>query len=123
MATRRTHIVRIGTSTEKYIDMEVLDAVSFRTEMGKEMVLNFPRAGIKPYIVDDTGDGNQKFTANATRRSHMKRITSSSDASQFFDIEVLDALAFRDENGKEWILNLPAEKSSPYNSTDGTGDF
>lgn len=120
-ATRRTHIVRIGKSTDCYIDMEVLDAVSFRTTQGKEMVLNFPAADAKPYIIDDTGDNNAKSTRNATRRSHMKRITSPVDASQFLDIEVLDAIAFRDDMGKEWVMNLPADKSSPYNSTDGTG--
>src|ERR1035437_9507921 len=122
MATRRTHIVRIGTSTDLYIDMEVLDAVAFRTDSGKEMVLNLPGANAAPYIIDDTGDNNQKFTANPTRRSHMKRITGSGD-KQFLDIEVLDAVAFRDDMGKEWIMDLQpgSSDSSPvYNTTTNT---
>lgn len=115
--SRRTHIVRIGKAPDPYLDIEVLDAISFRTEQGKAMVLNFSADKVKPYIVDDTGGGNAKNTLNATRRSHMKRITSPTDASQFFDIEVIDAISFRDENNKEWILDLKVVR--PYNTTDG----
>ena len=122
MATRRSHIVRIGTDTNRYVDMEVLDAVSYKTEEGKEMILNLPGKDAVPYIVDDTGDGNGKSILNATRRSHMKRLASTSDPTQFFDIEVLDAIAFRDEQGKEWIMNLPDDGGlSVYNSTTNSG--
>ncbi len=120
--TRRSHIVRIGTSTDRYIDIEVLDAVSFKTKSGKEMVLNLPGKDAVPYIVDDTGDGNGKSTLNATRRSHMKRVKSPTDDTQIVDIEVLDAIAFIDENGKEWIMNLPdGDDGSFYNTTTDTG--
>jgi hypothetical protein len=122
MATRRTHIVRIGTDTNRYIDIEVLDAVSFKTKSGKEMTLNLPGAQAVPYIVDNTGDNNGKSTLNATRRSHMKQITSTTDATQIVDVEVLDAIAFKDDQGKEWIMNLPDDGSlSVYNTTTGAG--
>lgn len=124
--TRRTHIVRISDAkkgeppSDTYVDVEVLDAVSFIGPNGKQMVLNFDPKKIAPYIVDDTGGGNGKTPGRATRRSHMERITDKASGA-FFDVEVLDCCAFSDENGKEWILNLPGKKADGYNTTDGDG--
>lgn len=123
--TRRSHIVRIASKSnpEVYVDMEVLDAVAFTNVNGDQLVLNVPAENANPYIVDNTGDGNGKVTATGTRRSHMKRITSSSDSTQFLDIEVLDAIAFRDQNGQEWIMNNADNGSlNVYNTTTGQGD-
>jgi hypothetical protein len=121
MSTRRSHIVRIGTDTNRFVDIEVLDAIATRTTEGKQVVLVFPGADAIPYIVDDTGDGNGKSVVGATRRSHMKRISSSSDSTQFFDIEVLDAISFKIE-GKEWIMNFPDDGGlSVYNTTTNSG--
>lgn len=138
MPTRRTHVVRIpsadtepGKDPSTYVDVEVLDAISFRTTGGKEMVLDFAGGTIVPYIVDDTGDGNAQTPDSATRRSHMQRVTSD-DGQNWADFEVLDCIAFRGENGQEWILNLPAEgdddatnpesEANEYNTTTSTGD-
>jgi hypothetical protein len=127
--TRRSHIVRIGIGPPPqayYIDMEVLDAVSFRTTGDKEMVLNLPATDADPYIVDDTGDNNQKTPSvvTATRRSHMKRITGAPDDTEFVDVEVLDGVAFRDDSGKEWVMYLPDDDNlDVYNTTTGQGDI
>lgn len=123
MATRRTHIVRCKDDSggSDYFDLEVLDAVAFKTENGKEMVLNCPTDKAVPYIVDDTGGDHAKTPGDATRRSHMKRIKNPDDPKQEFDAEILDCIAFRGENGEEWILNLPADKADPYNVTAGSG--
>lgn len=122
-ATRRTHVVRVHADTGgagQYFDVEVLDAIAFRDNLGKEVVLSMPKEKVVPFIVDDTGDGSQKSPADPTRRTHMKRITG--DATNFFDVEILDAAAFNDQNGDEWILNMPADNANPFNVTDGTGD-
>ena len=127
--TRRSHIARIGIGKppqDFYIDMEVLDAVSFKTKRGEEMVLSVSAENAVPYITDDTGDNNQKQPSivTATRRSHMKRITGVPDDTEFVDVEVLDGVAFRDEMGKEWIMYLPDNDGlDVYNTTTGEGDI
>jgi hypothetical protein len=121
--TRRTHVVRVHAETGgagQYFDVEVLDAIAFRDNLGKEVVLSMPKEKVVPWIVDDTGDGSEKSPADPTRRTHMKRITG--DANNFFDVEVLDAAAFVDLNGGEWVLNMPADNASSFNTTDGTGN-
>jgi hypothetical protein len=124
--TRKTHIVRIKhpSNPEIWVDIEVLDAISFRHINGKEMILSLDPTKVVPNIVDNTGDGNGKSNGpKATRRSHMKRIKSSSDPTQFLDIEVIDGVAFKDENGKEWILNHPDKDDlNKYNVTTGQGN-
>jgi hypothetical protein len=124
-ATRRTHIVRVSdakgeelSKESNYFDIEVLDAIAFRTDNGKEMVLDLNTEKAVPYIVDETGGDHGKSPGNATRRSHMKRIVSG-DAK--IDVEVLDAVSFRDKNGEEWILNLPGESATPYNVDEPSG--
>jgi hypothetical protein len=130
--TRRTHIVRISPDdppvkpgdppSDNYIDIEVLDAIAFRTDRGEEMILNMAADTIVPYIVDDTGGGHGKTPgSDTTRRSHMKRIVSD---DQKLDIEVLDVVAFRDQRGEEWILDMHDTNGEPsvFNTTDGTGD-
>lgn len=126
MATRKTHVVRIThpTNSDIWVDIEVLDAIGFRTDNNKEMVLSLKASEADPYIKDDTGDGNQRLGSDSsTRRSHMKRITSSSDSTQFLDIEVLDGVAFRDQNNNEWILSNEDKGSlDKYNVTTKQGD-
>jgi hypothetical protein len=128
--TRKTHIVRIYNNLDPtktgdqraFVDVEVLDAISFKTTGGKEMILNVPAQGVVPYIVDDTGDGNGKTPSDGTRRSHMERITNPSDPTQFFDVEVLDIIAFDDENGGTWVLSMPSAEADTFNASDDTGD-
>lgn len=122
--TRRTHIVRIKDDTSgkpndnKYVDIEVLDAIAFRIEGGKEVILKLPAKDADPYIVDDVGSHSEKAPGNATRRSHMAQIGSGTTA---FYIEKLDAVAYRDTRSQEWILKMPADSSVNFNQTDGGG--
>lgn len=144
--TRRTHLVRVwqvppagatgaagaapgASGSGWWLDFEVLDAISFYRENGLEVVISCNTKKAVPYIVDDTGDGNAKTpsAADATRRSHMTTVGASgasggaSGASPSFDVEVIDAAAFRDQNNEEWLLVNPSAKSVPYDVTDGTG--
>lgn len=126
--TRRTHIVRISDAkkgdppSDNYIDIEVLDAISFRGTNGEEMILNSPAEKAIAYIVDDTGGKHGQTPGNATRRSHMKRIKGKD--GQQLDVEVMECMAFRDKNGEEWILDTAATNGEPsvFNTTEETGD-
>lgn len=126
--TRRTHVVRISDAkpgdppSDAYIDVEVLDAISFTGRGGKEMVLNMPQKNVKACIKDSTGGEHGKEPGKPTRLSHMKRIIGD-DPSQMLDIEVIDILSFRDVQGTEWILNMNSTNGQPsvFNSTEGTG--
>jgi hypothetical protein len=145
--TRRTHVVRVtcpfgpggpnggnGSLPNAFVEIEVLDAISFKTTNGKDMILSLDSKDASAYIVDNTGDGNEKKPKSATRRSHMKRMGSqfnSTDPTAFngenasaqaYDIEALDAIAFRGENGKVWILDMPQEDSRSFCVSDQTGD-
>lgn len=121
--SRRTHIVRIpadkNAPDDNYVDVEVLDAIAFKGPKGEDMVLNFKKENIVPYIVDNTGGGNGKENSKATRRSHMERIKGDGGAT--LDVEVLDIVSFRTTNGDEYIMNLPSAKASAF-STNGTSD-
>jgi hypothetical protein len=120
--TRRTHVVRCKNSDgSAFIDVEVLDAVSFRTTQNKEVVLSLKNDKAVPFINDDTGDGNAVKNSNPTRLSHMKRVTNPNDPTQFFDVEVLDVISFRDANGGEWILDMPTDKVNVFDTTDDSG--
>jgi len=124
VATRKTHIVRIKHPTDEdiWMDIEVLDAVGFRTDNGNEMVLSVDAKKARVNIKDDTGDGNAKpGGSHATRRSHMKKL--SGDNGQTFDFEILDGLAFRDQNNDEWVLSNEDKGSlNVYNVTTKTGN-
>lgn len=130
--TRRTHIVRIpspdtppGTPIEKgdFVDVEVLDAIAFRIENNKEVILSLDATKSIPYIVDNTDGDHSKTPGKATQRSHMKRVKSD-DAKNALDIEIVDCWAARDQNNNEWILDMQpgADGSSAYNISDGSGD-
>jgi hypothetical protein len=129
MATRRTHIVRCykdpEDETSDYVDVEVLEAISFKVAGGKEVVINIPQKGVVPTIKDDTGGNNGKDGgAGTTRLSHMKRITSDDDPNMKLDVEVIDVLACRDTRGEEWILDMKAttgEGPSVFDTKDGGG--
>lgn len=135
--TRKTHVVRVfsdiplspNAPVAPYVDIEVLDAISFKRQNGETMVLNMPKLGVKANIIDNTGDGNGKTTSGATRLSHMTKIQGtisggggSGGSGQFnFDYETADAIAFTEANGKVWVLDMPSNNSSPFVSTDGSG--
>jgi hypothetical protein len=125
--TRRTHIVRVpdDPDTGNYIDVEVLDAISFKTTDGHDVILTMKAEAADPYIVDDTGGGHERKPGKGTSRSHMKRITSKTDPTQQLDVEVADIMAFTDTNGRVWVLDMKAttgEGPSVFDSLDGSGD-
>ena len=98
MTTRRTHTVRIKNPNQNgaYVDVQVLDAITFTGPNNFQMSFSVPAQGgdISVAIVDNTGDGNSKGNlANCTRASHMVRLTSQSDDTQVLDVEVCDAFA------------------------------
>lgn len=124
--TRRTHIVRVpmddppvakGEKPSLYIDLEVLDAIAFRTEGNKEVILSLEAASASPFIVDDTGGGHEKKPSTPTQRSHMERVKGPNGK---LDVEVVDSWAARDQRGEEWILDM--QGSSEFDISDGTGD-
>jgi hypothetical protein len=104
--TRQVHVVRITDPKGNYIDVEVLNMVSIVFANGKEILYKVTAKA--PYIIDDTGDGNNVGSASGcSRRSHMQRLTNPTDGSQFFDIEILDAITFTMPNGKEELFKMP----------------
>src|SRR5674476_417434 len=126
MTSRRTHVVRVHAppaTPRPYVDIEVLDAISFKTTNGETMVINMPTSGVVPNIKDDTGAGNAVDNgASATRLSHMKRIEGGAGGSAGgfkFDIECIDVIACKGTNGEVWILNMPETDSTAYCTTDG----
>lgn len=128
--TRRTHIVRITDPNDPtdqggmYIDVEILDAIAFRTANNKEVILKLDSKNGSPYIVDDTGGGHAKTPGakSATQRSHMHR-AKSSDGQNMLDVEVVDCWSARDQNNDEWILDMQpgSSGSTAFNISDGTG--
>ncbi len=132
--TRRTHIVRVKQpkstvpdgQDQMYVDIEVLDAIAYQTTNGHVHVWKCPSSDADPYILDKTGDTPDwsKGGPRSTRGSHAKSILSDrkDPKSRQFDIEVLDRIAFRDDNGKIWCLDAPSEDAKPYCVTDKTGD-
>src|ERR1039458_2678607 len=100
--TRRTHVVRISDpdatqppdpkNPGNYVDVEVLDAIAFRVDQNKEVILSMDAKKAVPYIIDDTGGDHAKKPGGATQRSHMKRVKSS-DGKSALDVEVVDCWA------------------------------
>lgn len=122
--TRRTHIVRISDAGKdkkpeegNYIDVEVLDAIAFRIEGGKEVILK-PMGG-KAFIDDQTDGNNGKKPGNASRRSHIKRLKGDDGAE--LDVETLECAAFSDQNGGEWVLDM-GKPGGVFDPDDGGSD-
>lgn len=132
--TRRTHIVRIpmddppvaqGAKPGQYIDIEVLDAIAFRKDNGKEVILNMDQAKAVPFIIDHTGGDNGKQPSDPTQLTHMQRIKGKQDATQQLDVEVMDCIAYRDQNGEEWVLDMQngsGDGADVFDITDSSGD-
>lgn len=126
--TRKTRIVRVSDAkpgdppSDKFVDIEILEALAFRKANGQEVILDFKKGNVAPVRIDNTGDGNARTAAKGTRRTHMQRIVNPADPTQYFDAEVLDNISFRDIQGNEWILSTPSKNSKPFDVTDGTGD-
>ncbi len=120
--TRVSHMKRLTNpnNSTQFLDVEILDAASFRGPNGAEMVLFMPDADATELVVDNTGNGlGNDPGPDATRALHVVRITQDTsdnphstvnDASdnQFLLVKRLDAIAFRGPNGAENLLYAPA---------------
>jgi len=105
MTTRVVHSVRCKNPNNKqiWVDVEVLDAVVVLDagQQVEKLFLTSVDKGVSganaviPCIIDKTGDDNGKGGDGSqpgyTRLSHMVRVTSPTDPTQNFDVEVLDA--------------------------------
>jgi len=134
--TRNAHMVRVFATDPKtgkqlssgqFVDIEVLDAVTFKGIRGEESVLHFPVKDSVPYIVDDTGNQLDKrpSASEATCSSHIKEITDPDDKSDNpakILVEVLDCITFKTTRGEEMVLSVPGAEIKPFNTTDGDGD-
>jgi len=141
MATRRIHVVRCKNPNDgggSFVDVAVLDAIGLVTANGDELLFevmdvngygstdddisadggeerlyDHDVSNVVPYIIDNTGDGNGRGNpGDASRVSHMVRLTGETDATQFIDAEVLDAVVLSGPNGSEVALLMPQSKSS-----------
>lgn len=141
MATRKIHVVKVTCPTQDtsggtfWVNVAVVDSITLRSVNGDEIGYNVTAANASPYIKDDTGDRGDVGAPNSCSRvSHLERITfgvgSGGDGfagnetnrpAYFFDAEVLDALSFRGENGKEITLSFPKNQST-INIIDNTGN-
>jgi hypothetical protein len=120
--TRVSHMKRLTNPNDstQFIDVEILDAASFRGPNGAEMLLFMPDADATELVVDNTGNGlDNDSGADATRALHVVRITQDTDDNphttvndasddQFLLVKRLDAVAFRGPNGAENLLYAPA---------------
>jgi len=125
--TRKTHVVRVkspfggagASGAGAWVDIEVLDALAFKTTNGKVHIWKCPSSEAVPYIADESGDTPDWSTggANSTRGSHVEAYGGG-------DIEVLDRIAFIDgqDGNRPWILDMPSADAAPFCVTDGTGD-
>jgi len=124
-----------------FVDVEVLDAVAIQTAGGDEALFEVMTQGSTefssevydadimggceercydttaanavPFVIDNTGDGNQKgYSEASTRKSHMVRLTGMTDPTQFFDAEILDAFVLKGPDGSEMLLNMPVGNSN-----------
>jgi hypothetical protein len=114
-----------GAKPGQYIDVEILDAIAFRTDNGKEVVLSMDQTKAEPFIVDKTGGDNAKQTDNPTQLTHMQRIKGKQDPTQQLDVEVMDCIAYRDQNGEEWVLDMQngsGDGADVFDITDNSGD-
>lgn len=138
VASRKTHMVRIvapkavpvppGNKGPMYVDIEVLDCIAYKTTNGHVHVWDCQTHNVDPFIEDKTSDPPNWATGGETssRGSHAKAFNQPSDGTQkqpvsIFDYEVLDRIAFRDDESKIWILDHPQESSKAFNVTTGKG--
>lgn len=135
VASRKTHMVRIQAPKETkrdgdpgpmYVDIEVLDCIAYTTKNGEVHVWDCQSKNADPFIEDKTGDDPVWSTGSesSTRGSHAKEFTTK-DADGHpvykFGFEVMDRMAFRDDQNKAWILNYPKDAADPFNTTTHTG--
>jgi hypothetical protein len=123
--TRKVHVVRCTdapqddpTNYSRWVDVLVLDAIALLGPSGKEFVFDCAAKNAVPTIIDNTGDGASRTPGNATRLSHMERLTNADDSTLFLDVEILDAFALRGPNGAETVFDM--RKPGATNIVDNT---
>jgi hypothetical protein len=127
--TRFVHVVRVyaqGSSgnTGTYVDVMVTDKLAVTGTNGQGFKIDVTAANAVPTINDESGDGNGVDNgASATRQTHIIRVTSDSDPSQYLDVEVLDAFCLTGVNGQQWIGRLPAPKAITFVQTTSGPDL
>lgn len=65
------------------------------------------------------GSGTHGIDGGFTRQTHINRIKNPNDASQFIDVEIMDAVHFTGPDGKQMTLKMA--KSPNASVTDNTG--
>lgn len=102
--TRRSHMERKKHGTN-VLDVEVLDAISFRGKMGEEYILNLPSKKSSKFSTNDQSDGGLN-----TRRTHREKISEGFKANPTEYVKVIrtDQVAFRTIMGKEMIIKMPS---------------
>lgn len=122
--TRTTHTVRCKSADGRFFaDVEILDAVALLLPNGYE--ISYKLTAASPTIIDATGDGNGKDAGTqATRLSHMKRLTGIAEPAQFFDAEICYAFTVTGPNNTQhgiWCPPTVAKGAITDNTGSGLG--
>lgn len=115
MVTRRVHVVRIKQTSNpgNFVDVKVIDAISYQGPNGHEVMLDCATANINPYINDTTPEGNGKGDpGDCSRSSKITRIGASGASGSMLDIEQLNACTMRGPNGFEVLLFFRGDDAS-----------
>jgi hypothetical protein len=127
MTTRVVHSVRCRNPNNKqiWVDVEVLDAVVVYDAGTQTEKLLLTSNIVTPCIIDKTGAGNGKGGDGSqpgyTRLSHMVHVTSPTDSTQSFYVEVLDALNLQPPYNDD-PSGPPASEPENYENAGGQAD-
>lgn len=133
MVTRVVHRVRCRKKDNKQVwaDVKVVDGFTVQTPgpSGTPMMLWTRAKDAQPFIIDHTGDGNGKGSAqSANRVSHMEQYAATDDPRQKMDVEILDACSFMpptigDADGAGYQDDVTPRHGLPRPATFGRGPF
>jgi hypothetical protein len=124
--TRFVHVVRCSdpNNSQNYCDVMVTDKLCVTGSNGQQFKLDMSAANAVPTINDTTGDGNgQDNGNNATRQTHIIRVTGDTDSSQFIDVEVLDKFCATGTNGQQWKGDLTSKDAVTFLAQINGGDL
>jgi hypothetical protein len=128
--TRYVHVVRCFATdsggnrlTNVYVDVQVTDKVAVLWNNGITDTYDFTAQDCTPTIVDNSGGGHGVNNGNqATRQSHIVRVTNPDDSSKALDVEVLDRFCYYTTNGTQAIWDYTAADARTFilSTTGGT---
>ena len=135
--TRFVHVVRCyltnvdgspNISSGVFVDVMVTDKFAFQGVDGQGFKVDVTAANAVPTINDYTGDyGSIDHGNSATRQTHILRVTSTMDSTQYLDVEVLDQFCVTGVNGQQWKGNFSSADATVYfiavNGPDLSGSF